>query len=74
MPRLRQHGFSPEAIARVLAGDDDGERVYTLWNGAFLKVGKVGRQRHPIERLKDLQTGSPYPLRLLAWTWGKEFH
>jgi hypothetical protein len=65
MPLIRHHGFHPRV------GADPGRLnaallVYALWDGTAVKVGKCSG--HPHERLKDLQTGNPRVLVLLAYT------
>jgi hypothetical protein len=64
MPVLRRHGFSLKAMAR---GADPEVLTYAIWDGEAVKVGKV-TNKHPSQRLADLQTGSSQPLRLLAYT------
>jgi hypothetical protein len=42
------------------------EFTYAIWDQSFIKIGRS--RRHPHERAKDLQTGNPRRLLLLAWT------
>jgi hypothetical protein len=65
MPVRRRKGFHP----RVWTTPDllnAGEVVYAITDGSAIKVGKT--RGHPAERLKDLQTGNPRLLRLVAYT------
>ena len=39
--------------------------IYFLENGDDGHI-KIGYAKHPTRRLKELQTGSPYPLKLLC--------
>ena len=68
----RTLGFSPAGVARMLS-QDGNDLVYAILDQASraVKIGRTGG-RHPVERLKALQTGCPNPLVLLAWTHGKE--
>ena len=64
MVTLRINGFNSRVRRdpRLL----DGQRVYAIWDGTAVKVGKS--DMHPEERLRDLQVGNPRKLRLLAFT------
>jgi hypothetical protein len=43
-----------------------GSTTYAIWDGCALKIGKCAG--HPQVRLRELQTGNPRRLQLLAWT------
>jgi hypothetical protein len=64
MVSLRIKGFSTRVRRdpRLL----NGVRVYAIYDGTAIKVGKS--DTHPEERLRDLQVGNPRRLQLLAHT------
>src|SRR5206468_1970845 len=60
-----------QAVAWLLAGGQ-GELVYAIGDGrGLVKIGKTGG-KHPVERMRELQTGCPTGLTLLGYTHGSE--
>jgi hypothetical protein len=62
---VRHHGFA----ARVVADPgrlNAAELVYAIGDGFCVKVGRSAG--HPMARLRDLQTGNPRRLTLVAYT------
>jgi Meiotically up-regulated gene 113 len=68
MPVIRDHlGFDESARQALAEGLEDGLLyTYALTDGRAIKIGKS--ESHPWVRLKDLQTGNPEELRLVAYT------
>jgi T5orf172 domain len=70
MPRVTEAGRTASGFHPRVAANPDclnaGVWTYALHDGTAVKIGKCAG--HPQERLKDLQTGNPRPLTLLAYT------
>jgi hypothetical protein len=67
MPVIRDaRGFHGRILDDPTLLNGERERVYAIWDGVAVKIGKT--LWDPMQRLRDLQTGSSATLALVAFT------
>ncbi len=66
MPVIRELGFAARVWQDPDCLNSTAPCVYCLWDGRYVKIGKT--DGHPKLRMRELQTGNPGKLRLVAFT------
>ena len=68
-PKVKRHNRFPDIVNPI----NDEDNVYIM-HCSGTKYYKIGHSVHPVDRLKQLQTGSPFILKIIGCTLGgKEF-